>query len=1158
MRLESLTLALAQTPELRAVADAAARQEPLLVGLIDSAKPVTVAALVLDPARPIILIAPTAAAATRYVEELPAWLGPEVPVLPFPETGVLPFERQPVPPSVSRDRLRALAALHNNERVVIVASMRSAASRTIAPERLITIAIERGRPYPQETMLRQFQALGYAFAPLADRPGTVARRGGIVDVFPPAAAPVRVEWLGDDIDSLREYDAMTQRSGRTLEWAWFGPADETAGVFDAAAIANVRAGIDCAGMAEGARARYEDELARLGEGEVFDPFYAHYALRSTLLDHLPPTALLLLDEPADGNAALQEAAERAEAERADLEGGGELPRGLPLPFLRPAELSPLMEARPAIRLGRWIMGEEAGSVRLGFVAAPAFGGRWRSLAIEAAGLAGRGGAVAIVSQQAARLRELLTDVGVDPAGEGDAPAPRRVIVVAGTLTGGWALPAVVADGALTVLTDAEVFGFLKQRRPLPWREEGASSALLSELEPGEFVVHIEHGIGRFAGVVRRPVDGAERDYLELHYAERDRLFVPSDQIDRVTRYIGPGDHTPVLTRLGSGDWARAKDRVRRAVADLAEELIRLHATRQLIPGHAFSPDTPWQQELEASFPFIETPDQMEAIRATKAEMEQQRPMDRLICGDVGYGKTEVAVRAAFKAVMDGMQVAILVPTTVLAQQHLATFAHRLAGFPMRVEMLSRFRSDRDQREVVARLAEGSVDIVIGTHRLLQKDVRFNNVGLVIIDEEQRFGVAHKERLKQMRHEVDVLTLTATPIPRTLHMALAGIRDMSTIQTPPEARQPIRTYVAEYDERLVREAITREVARGGQVYFVHNRVHSIDYIAAQLRRAIPEATFVIGHGQMPEDQLEHVMIQFAEGQADVLVCTTIIESGLDIPNVNTIIIHQADKFGLAQIYQLRGRVGRSAARAYAYLLYEKGRALTEVAQRRLQAIFEATELGAGFQIAMRDLEIRGAGNLLGAEQSGHIGAVGFELYTRMLAEAVERLKALREGRPAPRPLPATEVSFDLPLAAYLPETYVAELAVRLALYQRLAEVRSPDDAAELARELRDRFGPLPPPARQILYVAGLRAAAQMAGVTAIGREDGTLVVKMGRRAVDALTPGRRMALERSTPRGLRVGPTQVRLDLRALGESWQQVLLDVVGALSPEPAGASRA
>ena len=634
--------------------------------------------------------------------------------------------------------------------------------------------------------------------------------------------------------------------------------------------------------------------------------------------------------------------------------------------------------------------------------------------------------------------------------------------------------------------------------------------------------------------------------------------MPSDQIDRVTRYIGPGDHTPVLTRLGSGDWARAKDRVRRAVADLAEELIRLHATRQLIPGHAFSPDTPWQQELEASFPFIETPDQMEAIRATKAEMEQQRPMDRLICGDVGYGKTEVAVRAAFKAVMDGMQVAILVPTTVLAQQHLATFAHRLAGFPMRVEMLSRFRSDRDQREVVARLVEGSVDIVIGTHRLLQKDVRFNNVGLVIIDEEQRFGVAHKERLKQMRHEVDVLTLTATPIPRTLHMALAGIRDMSTIQTPPEARQPIRTYVAEYDERLVREAITREVARGGQVYFVHNRVHSIDYIAAQLRRAIPEATFVIGHGQMPEDQLEHVMIQFAEGQADVLVCTTIIESGLDIPNVNTIIIHQADKFGLAQIYQLRGRVGRSAARAYAYLLYEKGRALTEVAQRRLQAIFEATELGAGFQIAMRDLEIRGAGNLLGAEQSGHIGAVGFELYTRMLAEAVERLKALREGRPAPRPLPATEVSFDLPLAAYLPETYVAELAVRLALYQRLAEVRSPDDAAELARELRDRFGPLPPPARQILYVAGLRAAAQMAGVTAIGREDGTLVVKMGRRAVDALTPGRRMALERSTPRGLRVGPTQVRLDLRALGESWQQVLLDVVGALSPEPAGASRA
>ncbi len=561
---------------------------------------------------------------------------------------------------------------------------------------------------------------------------------------------------------------------------------------------------------------------------------------------------------------------------------------------------------------------------------PAFGGQLRALVAEAARLAGEGATVVVATQQAARLRELFEEAAVAVSDDGAAPAAGRIIVAAGVLAGGWTHG---VDGSrFILLTDTEAFGFRKQRRSLPRQERRASGALLAELAAGDYIVHIEHGIARFAGLVQREADGIGRDYLELHYAEGDKLCVPVDQIDRVSRYVGPSDQQPSLTRLGSGEWGRAKARVRRAVAGLAHDLLDLYAAREVAVGHAFPPDEPWQQELEASFPYIETPDQLAAIRATKADMELERPMDRLICGDVGYGKTEVAIRAAFKAVIDGKQVAVLVPTTVLAQQHFHTFRERLAGFPMRIEMLSRFRSEKEQRATVEALRSGDVDIVIGTHRLLQKDVSFKNLGLVIIDEEQRFGVGHKERLKEMRREVDVLTLTATPIPRTLHMALVGIRDMSTIETPPEdcgCRSAPTSRSSTTGSCATRSGARLE--RGGQVYFVHNRVRNIEQLAARLRDLVPEANIVVGHGQMHEDQLEQVMMTFAAGEADVLVCTTIIESGLDIPNVNTIIVHNADKFGLAQLYQLRGRVGRSAARAYAYLLYEKGRVLTEVAQ-----------------------------------------------------------------------------------------------------------------------------------------------------------------------------------------------------------------------------------
>jgi transcription-repair coupling factor (superfamily II helicase) len=587
-------------------------------------------------------------------------------------------------------------------------------------------------------------------------------------------------------------------------------------------------------------------------------------------------------------------------------------------------------------------------------------------------------------------------------------------------------------------------------------------------------------------------DGEDRDYLELSFAAGDKIFVPVEQINRISRYSG-AEH-PSLSKLGGTEWLRTKQRVRKAVTDLADELLELYASRSRVQGTAFSPDTPWQSEMEASFPYEETPDQARAVVEVKADMEVGRPMDRLVVGDVGYGKTEVALRAAFKAIQDGKQVAVLVPTTVLAAQHFATFSQRFAAFPVQVRLLSRYVAQTEQKKTVAGLEDGSVDLVIGTHRLLSKDVVFRELGLVVVDEEQRFGVAAKERLKQLRREVDVLTLSATPIPRTLNLALAGVRDMSVIETPPEDRLPIQTRVAEASAGLVRDAILRELDRGGQVFFVHNRVETIEAQTEQLRRMLPGVRFVVGHGQMPEGHLESVMIKFAGGEADVLVCTTIIESGLDIPNANTIVIDRADTLGLAQLYQLRGRVGRSSRRAYAYLLYRRRERMSEEARKRLQAIFNASELGAGFQIALADLEIRGAGNILGGEQSGHMAAVGFDLYSRLLAEAVEERKARREDRPPRVEKPQAVV--DLPVEAHLPDSYVPEEAQKLELYRRLARARTPGDLAAFRQELTDRFGPMPQPVVRLVEVAELRLAAEHVGVASMSREEGQLVVRFG--------------------------------------------------------------
>jgi transcription-repair coupling factor (superfamily II helicase) len=751
-----------------------------------------------------------------------------------------------------------------------------------------------------------------------------------------------------------------------------------------------------------------------------------------------------------------------------------------------------------------------------------------------------GDRVVLASDQAPRLAELLTeqDLPTAPVDRlAETPGPGTRTLVGRSLNGGF------ADGpdGLVLVTDRELFGAVRVRRPKALRRV-VPRDVLERLTQGDLVVHIDHGIARYERMLRRGVAGEERDYLELSFHGTDKIFLPVEQINRISRYSG--GENPDLSRLGGGEWLRTKQRVKRAVTDLAKELLEIYAARAAAPGFAFPPDTPWQQELEASFPYEETLDQLRATAEAKLDMEAGRPMDRLVVGDVGYGKTEVALRGAFKAIQGGKQVAVLVPTTVLAAQHYATFGQRFAAFPITVRLLSRFVSAREQEAAVEGLAVGSVDIVIGTHRLLSKDVRFKDLGLVIVDEEQRFGVAAKERLKKLRREVDVLTLSATPIPRTLNLALAGVRDLSLIETPPEDRLPIQTRVAEASAGLVRDAILRELDRGGQVFFVHNRVETIEAQAEQLRQLLPGVRISVGHGQMPEGQHEKVMIAFAGGATEVLVCTTIIESGLDIPNANTIVIDRADTLGLAQLYQLRGRVGRSSRRAYAYLLYRRREKLSDVARKRLQAIFNASELGAGFQIALSDLEIRGAGNILGAEQHGHVAAVGFDLYARLLAEAVEEQKAEFEGRPAVVERPGAVV--DLPVDAHLPDLYVPDTAQKLELYRRLGRIRTAGELAAFRQELSDRFGPPPQPVLRLLEVVELRMAAESAGIASISREEGELVVRLG-------TLTRASVMRALAPMGrdvVRFGSNQARIRLpRDPVRAWS-VAQSVVSRLVP--------
>ncbi len=1221
---------LSALPPLTAISEALieARGEIRIAPLISAARVPLSAALahLFDERRvaaPILYVVSSSDLALRAAEDMRQWLAPEQ-VLLYPASDAMPYEHMSPGVDVLGPRLHVvqwLAAARATDHatvgttMVIIASVKALLQPTLAPAEFDAAAtlINRGDEMPQDTLIRRWIDQGYQIAPTVETPGELNRHGGIVDIWPTAdTQPLRIEWFGDEIDSLRRFNPQTQRSDQRLDHVVISPPHE-APYWNRARALDRLAALDVSDLRPEARDEWDSGMARIDLGEHFEgraffaPFFrdsywdadelsSTVAPTHSLISHLPTGTLVCFSEAL---LLAQHAADfhnHAESQRLARIEAKELPNDFPRPYLLWNAIWQAADER--LTLADLSNNEFESAQTMAqrslqppsFSAPELFGGQFKRLVSDIIERLHSGERVVVVTHQAARIQELVEHAlakaadNAEPATESPASdrqtnnesaqpladaSLRRFATVHSTLDEGWR----TSDLNLTLYTDTEIFGW-RQRRPLAERQRrkqrslAERAAFLRGLKPGDYVVHIEHGIAVYDGLLRRTIDGVEREYLNLCYAAGDRIYVPVDQADRVSRYIGSSDTKPQLTRLGTQEWERAKRKARTAVRDLANDLLDLYARRQLSQGYAFSPDNEWQRELEAAFPYIETNDQLRTLNEVKQDMEADQPMDRLICGDVGFGKTEVALRAAFKAVQDGKQVAILAPTTILVQQHYNTFQRRMAAFPIVIEMLSRFRSKKEQEAILRQLARGQIDVIVGTHRLLSKDVSFNDLGLLIVDEEQRFGVRHKEQIKQLRANIDVLTLTATPIPRTLHMAMAGIRDMSVINTAPEDRIPIKSYVAPSNDNLMRDAILRELDRGGQVYVVHNRVHSIYHIANHLRGLVPEAAIGVGHGQLDERQLENVMLDFFAGKYDVLVCTTIIESGLDVPNANTIIIDDAPNYGLAQLHQLRGRVGRSANRAYAYLLYKPYNALTEEAQQRLQAIQEATELGAGFRVAMRDLEIRGAGNLLGAEQSGHIAAVGFDLYSRLLEQAVRQLKDHAREPKITRPEPDADqtardsdarfspavsekvlvsplVTLDLPLTAYLPADYIADESVRLSVYQRMVEAQTVAEVRELRQELQDRFGKLPETAANLLTWLHIKALALDAGVGSVITTDSEFIVRL---PIIDQTARERLRRRFGRDAAVKIGPQFVRLDRRALNSAWVEKLLSVLEVL----------
>ncbi len=1161
--LQGLLALLAQRPEYRRLIDQLRKAEgvPALTGITEAARPYVVATLAQTLKQPLLIAVPDEVQAGQMVETLKLFLPNPSDIFCLPDRDALPYERLMGDAQTTQQRMQALIAMVERERTtIVVCSARALTQLVIPPQELSAslYTLEPGQEVDLTLMLEHLYNLGYQPVAEVEEPGQFSHRGGIVDLFPPTLPrPVRVEFFGDEIESLRTFDQETQRSLNPIHKCIVGPAREALPLRGPEAAKEL-AELDSKILHRDAEELWKHDLEELSQRHSFEDiaFYLPYLHdQATVLDYLPRQGLLILDNPASIQHIIAELETQAQEMKENLERERANPAHLRDAHMTWAQVELQLQQRRQLRFadilstaeGDFDVRQHGGTelIMPPFSSANSYGGRLRAFVLDCRKALDNRDRVVIVTAQARRMAEVLSDesilqeatIHVSPGTNiNQLPEAGTLTLIQGQLVEGWESRSL----ALYVYTDTEVFGWSK-RRNIQRRKPVTPASFLAEVNPGDYVVHQEHGIGRFEGLVKMNMTGVEREYLLIHYAGTDKLYIPTDQLDRVTRYISMGESVPALSKLGTTEWTRAKSKVKENVQEIARELLRLYSAREAVKGHAYPQDSeqPWLQELEDAFPYEETPDQARAIEEVKNDMEQPRPMDRLVCGDVGYGKTEVALRAAFKAVLDQRQVAVLVPTTVLALQHYNTFKERLKAYPVRVELLSRFRSDKEQKKVLEDLAFGKVDIVIGTHRLLQKDVVFFHLGLLIVDEEQRFGVVHKERLKQMRTEIDVLTMTATPIPRTLHMSLVNLRDMSVIETPPQERLPIRTTIREFDEHLIREAILREIDRGGQVFFVHNRVQGIQIIAQKLQRLVPEVRIAVGHGQMNEEQLEKVMVGFSNGEFDVLISTTIIENGLDIPNANTIIVNNAAYFGLSQLYQLRGRVGRGTHQAYAYFFYNKDAKLTPIQEKRLRAIFEATELGAGFRIAMKDLEIRGAGNLLGAEQSGFMNSVGFDLYCKLLAEAVQEL----QGKPTEvGGTPGTTV--DLPLDAYLPDEFIGDRTLKVNFYQRLASLSQPEQVETMAAELSDRFGPLPTPVQNLLATVRLKVEAAHLGYESIAVKDSAFVLTVKRNIIP-----NRIVLYRRFRNEAQVQQGVIRIPRRLLGQNWLEQLGDLLPAIA---------
>jgi transcription-repair coupling factor (superfamily II helicase) len=1034
-----------------------------VAGLYGSARSLIVAALASERKTPFLVIAPDPVRA-RDVEEDLGIFGVDG-VVPYPEDEMLPYDYHDPDRSLTGLQMKALEALGEGRCRVLVCTIRSALKKVFPRElfRGLLVDVRAGEERDPHELAERLVRLGYERHETVEAKGQFAVRGGILDIFEVAEeTPVRMEFDGDEIVSMRDFDIETQRSTGARESLRVRPPHHIALTGEGVARLAERIRRETAGASDEERAKLMLPAERLEKGISFFGM-EHYAAAVhgvvPLFAHFDEPPVVVLVDAEDIESTLAEFREEIAQRYARTRDEGNL---FPTPdeaYAGEGELSEWLARSRRVSINKL---EWEGAVRFGTSSPGDYRRNLGALVTDAQKELKRGNRVYFFCAnkfQRERAEELLEDIAM----EIDFPL--------GGLSSGFRWPEI----GVFFLSEEEAFG----RYHRPYHTPPARSRSLtydpSHFQPADFIVHVNHGIGRYMGMRVLEIESGKTECLDIRYGGDDHLFIPIGQLRLVEKYVAAEDSAPQLDKLGSASWTRAREKARKSAEKIARDLLEVYAARQLAKGFAFPPDKPWQKEMEASFPYEETEHQLRATGEVKGDMEAPRPMDRLLCGDVGFGKTEVAVRAAFKAALSGKQVAILVPTTVLAMQHFSTVSERLAGYPVTIATLSRFVSNAKQKETVEAVGEGKIDIVVGTHRLLSKDIRFRDLGLVVIDEEHRFGVRHKDSFKSMKKSVDVLSMTATPIPRTLSMAISGIRDFSVIDTPPRNRLPIHTEILPFDDASIRDACMREIDRGGQVFFVHNRVQSIAVMEGYLRRLLPDRVRIThAHGQMRERELEGRMIDFLERKFDVLVCTMIIEAGLDFPNVNTIIINRADRFGLAQIYQLRGRVGRSDRKAYAYLLVPRGRILTPTAVKRLQAISEFDYLGAGYRIAMRDLEIRGAGNLLGIEQSGNIAAVGLDLYTRMLREEVARLK----GEPVAT---EREIRISVPLPAYLPSEYVPDSEERMDIYRRLSRIETAAEAGEMASELRDRFGPLPESAANMLRIVELKARAAAAGI-----------------------------------------------------------------------------